>query len=122
MTDSLIQEPFVALNLNVATSVNQAANTVIGQGVPVPVGYKLVLQDDNFVSVTSGGSVSLVIMDYNGKNIVNTITSNISSSASGFGGTVIEQTNCAAVIVNTQGAGTVTSYLSGYLKKMVNYQ
>lgn len=122
LSDNLRADPFVALNGNNGISVNQAANTVLMQGVPVPVGYRLVLDDFNVTFTTSGGTVSIVIMDYNGKNVVNTITQQINSSASGFGGTVLDQTTCVAIIVNTQGAGVVQTYISGHLKKMVNYQ
>lgn len=118
--DRLNETPFVAINTQGATlSVNSAANTLIFAGVPVPTGYKAVIKDFNVNFTTSGGSVSIVIMDYNAKNVLNTITANVSSSASGFGGTVIDETQCIAIIVNTQGAGVVTAYISGMLQKKV---
>ena len=119
----LIEDSFVALNTgNNSLSVNSAANTLIFAGVPVPTGYRCTLRDFNVNFTASGGSVSIVIMDYNAKNILATITQNVSSSASGFGGTVLDPNTCVAIIVNTQGAGTVQAYITGVLKPIVNYQ
>lgn len=121
--NKLVENSFVALNTgNNSLSANSAANTLIFAGVPVPVGYRCTLRDFNITFTASGGSVSIVIMDYNAKNILSTITQNVSSSASGFGGTVLDPTTCVAIIVNTQGVGTVQAYITGVLKPIVNYQ
>ncbi|MDE1868001.1 MAG: hypothetical protein KGI08_09875 [Thaumarchaeota archaeon] len=121
--NKLIENSFVALNTgNNSYSVNSAANTLIFAGVPVPPGYRCTLKDFNVNFTASGGSVSIVIMDYNAKNVLATITQNVSSSASGFGGTVLDPTTCVAIIINSQGAGTVQAYITGVLKPIVNYQ
>ena len=122
LNDSLREDGFIGLNTQGSTvSNNAAANTLMFLGVPVPVGYKFIVRDFNIVYTTAGGSCNIVIMDYNGKNILNTITSNITTSSSGFGGTVIDETTCIAITVNSQGPGVVTGYISGVLKKKERY-
>jgi|SRR5579872_679855 len=121
LSDTLNEIPFIGLNTQGATvSNNVSTNTVMFVGVPVPVGYKFIVRDFNIVYTTSGGSCNIVIMDYNAKNVINTITSAVSTSSSGFGGTVIDETTCIAITSFSQGVGVVTAYISGVLKKKVS--
>ena len=110
---------FTFLNLNnQAVSANQAANTIIAVGVPVPNGFRGRVQDFNINFTASGGSVGYAILDYNGRNIIQIITPNINSSSSGFGNTVLDSNTCIGIIVTTQGGGTLTGYISGELEQI----
>lgn len=122
MSDKLQENDFVFINsAGYTLNVNQSANTQLLLGVPVPVGYRATIKDFNVNFNPSGGSVNLVVTDFNGKNTLGQVATNISSSASGFGATVIDEGQCLAVQVNSQGNGLVSVYISGVIVKKLRY-
>ena len=107
----LVSPPGIVLNVNVAN------DTLMLAGRIVPQGQIFTINDFTVSFRTNGGTVKLVAVDSNG-TVRDDILVDISASGSGAGGTVLEQGETLAVMVQTQGAGTVTVRCSGILRKV----
>ena len=98
-------------------NVNQTANTVLLNSPIVPHNHVFTVKDFTVSFRTAGGTVKLVALDSQNA-IMDDILVDISASGSGAGGTVFEAGEALGVVVQTQGAGTITVRCSGDLKRI----
>ncbi len=107
----LVSPPGITLNVNVANETN------LLQGPPIPQGFAFEIQDFTVSFRTAGGTVKLVATDAQG-DVRDDILTDISTSGSGAGGVVLDPGEALAILVQTQGAGTITVRCSGVIKAL----
>ena len=106
----------IFLKGSTALSSNVAANVLILAGSLIPSGYKATVEDFNIIFSTAAGTIRLVIMDSN-FNIIQPLLVSISNTTNGLGKTVLEENQRLAIVGETAGAGSFTTYCSGILQK-----
>lgn len=97
------------INSQTALTLNVAANTILARSAPCPFGWTQKVQDFNFYVSTAGTGVAQLVRLTASGQIRNVILPTISSSQSGIGQTVLNSGEALAVIVGTQGTGTISS-------------
>jgi len=111
-------QPWVFLTSQGETlSSNVNENVLIIPGVPVPVGFKGVLEDYTVSFSTVNGTVKFAILDRN-NNRINDLLNDINSNDSGSGGATLEEGQKVAVLGQSAGAGQFGVRYSGKLVKV----
>ena len=112
-----MDQPFIFARSNgnnLSSNVN--ADVYIFAGPYVPQGFKGIVRDFNVNFSTVAGTIKIVVLDQS-NNILYEITRGISSSASGYGSTVLNEGEKIGVMGQTAGAGTFGVNITGVLKK-----
>jgi len=115
----LVLKPFIFLksNNNILSSA-VADGVLILAGPVIPFGHKGIVEDFNINFTTTAGTIRLVIVDAQ-NNIIIDILRDITSSTNGTGKTVLEDGQRLAVVGQTSGAGTFSTYCSGFMQRVI---
>lgn len=109
-------KPFVFIKTdNTGVTSNISADVLAVPGIPIPEGFKGLVEDFNVNFSTAAGTVQIVVMQ--NRQIINRILRNVNSDTSGIGKTVLDEGQYLAVVGQTAGAGQFTCYCSGVIVK-----
>ena len=109
-------EGFSFVNTGGLTLTNfSSADNVVYISDGVPTGFKGIVKDLGIIFTTSGGSVYIARRSLSGSDL--RITDNISSTATGLGGIVLDEGEKIVIKIGSAGSGVITIYSDGEVKE-----
>ena len=116
--ENILPKPQIFLKSNNNNlSSNVADGVMILPGTQIPKGHRGTVEDVNINQTTAAGTVRLVIID-GANTIVTDVLRDINSSTNGTGKTVLEEGQALAVVGQSAGAGTFSTYCSGTIQRI----
>jgi len=95
-----------------------SADDIVYRSDAVPSGHKGIVRDFGIIFTTSGGSVYLTRKMVGGSEF--RITGNISATATGLGGIVLDEGEKLIIRIGSTGAGVIQAYDDGVIEDKIN--
>lgn len=99
-------------------SLNVADDTIVYVGPQTPKGFIGIVTDISVNFASPGGTVKISAVDASGKTVLNDISRDITTTASGQATTVLDEGERVCLVVQLQGAGVIGALISGKYQRI----